>query len=203
GYPTAFFVRPTEAVSGIDLVTNYDFSRRFFPPALARTPIPLALRAAKPAGTYRIFVLGESAAQGFPDPASSFSRILEVMLRERYPDTRFEVINTAVTAINSHVILPIARECAAYQPDLYIAYVGNNEVVGPFGAADVMGRHAANLSLTRANVAVKGTRTGQLIGALVRRIGPAGEAPQFWGGMEMFVRGQVRATDAALQTTYT
>ena len=60
GYPTAFFVRPTEAVSGIDLVTNYDFSRRFFPPALARTLIPQAMRAAKPAGTYRIFVLVKS-----------------------------------------------------------------------------------------------------------------------------------------------
>jgi len=202
GYPAAFFVPPTAAVPGIDLASNYDFSRRFFPPALARTPIPLALATVKPAGTYRIFVLGESAAQGYPDPASGFSRILEVMLRERYPDTRFEVINTAVTAINSHVILPIARECVGYQPDLFIAYVGNNEVVGPFGAAGVVGSHSPNLSLIRANIAVKGTRTGQLIARLLGKIGPAGEGPQYWGGMEMFVRSQVRATDAELQTTY-
>jgi tetratricopeptide (TPR) repeat protein len=202
GYPTSFFVPPTDAVSRSDLVSNYDFTRRFFPPALARTPIPLAIRKVKSPGTYRIFVLGESAAQGFPDPASSFSRILEVMLRERYSGKRFEVVNTAVTAINSHVIVPIARECATHEPDLFVAYMGNNEVVGPFGAADVMGRNSLNLSLIRANVAVKGTRTGQLMGALLRRIGPGGEAPQFWGGMEMFVRSQVRATDAALPQSY-
>src|SRR5262249_1499945 len=117
-------------------------------------------------------------------------------------ETRFEVINTAVTAINSHVILPIARECAGYEPDLFIAYIGNNEVVGPFGPAGVVGRHSPNLSLIRTNIAVKVTRTGQLIDALLARIGPAREAPQFWGGMEMFVRSQVRATDAALLTTY-
>ena len=46
----------------------------------------------------RIFVLGESAAQGIPDPSSSFARIAEVMLRDWYPDRRFEVINTAMTA---------------------------------------------------------------------------------------------------------
>src|SRR5207249_5491162 len=131
--------------------------------------------------------VGESAAQGFPDPSTSFARVLEVMLRDRYPDTHFEVVNTAVTAINSHVILPIARECAGFQPDLFVAYIGNNEVVGPFGAANVLGSHSPNLRLIRSNVALKATRTGQLLGNIVRR-GSAHDAPQFWGGMEMFTR---------------
>ena len=48
-------------------------------------PIPFALAKRKPVSTFRIFVLGESAAAGFPDPAFSFARILEVMLRARYP----------------------------------------------------------------------------------------------------------------------
>ena len=60
-------------------------------------------------GTFRIFVLGESAAMGDPDPAYGFSRYLEVMLRERYPSMKFEVVNTGSVAINSHVLLPIAR----------------------------------------------------------------------------------------------
>lgn len=52
-----------------------------------------------------MFVLGESAAEGDPDPAFSFARILQVMLRERYPGVRIEVINVAFTAFNSHVKL--------------------------------------------------------------------------------------------------
>ena len=91
----------------------------------------------KPPNTKRIFILGESAALGDPMPEFSFSRMLEKMLIERFPSNRFEVINVAVTAINSHVILPIARECARHEGDLWIVYMGNNEMVGPFGAGTV------------------------------------------------------------------
>jgi tetratricopeptide (TPR) repeat protein len=201
GYPTAMFIPdPTGDPAGY--VANYHFSRRFFPPALARVPSPVALPAVKPAGAYRIFVLGESAAQGFPDPSMSFARILEVMLRDRYPGTAFEVVNTALTAINSHVILPIARDCAEHQPDLFIAYIGNNEVVGPFGAANVLGPFSPHLSLIRASLAVKATRIGQLLSGAVQWLGSGRDTPRYWGGMEMFLKGQVRAGDARLQTTY-
>src|SRR5207237_1057291 len=98
GYPTSFFLRSAHTADGDGYVANYDFGRRFFPPGLERAPTPLALPAAKPAGAYRVFVLGESAAQGFPDPATSFARVLEVMLREQYPGVHFEVVNTAMTA---------------------------------------------------------------------------------------------------------
>src|SRR5713226_9079681 len=49
--------------------TNEDFGRRFFPAAMARTPVPALISQPKPAGVYRIFILGESAAMGFPEPA--------------------------------------------------------------------------------------------------------------------------------------
>ena len=64
--------------------------------------------------------MGESAAAGTPDPAFGFARILEVMLRRQFPDRRIEVINAAMRGINSHIILPIARECVRLQPDLFI-----------------------------------------------------------------------------------
>ena len=41
----------------------------------------------KPPGTYRIFILGESAAMGDPEPAYGAGRYLEALLRERYPKT--------------------------------------------------------------------------------------------------------------------
>ena len=77
---------------------NLFFPAPFFPPGMIKTPQAYAIPAEKPQGTYRIFVLGESAAMGDPDPAYAFSRYLEVMLRERYPSMKFEVVNTGSVA---------------------------------------------------------------------------------------------------------
>ena len=50
-----------------------------------------------------------------------------------------------MTAINSHAVLPIARECARHEGDLWIVYMGNNEMIGPFGAISVFGSQAPPL----------------------------------------------------------
>src|ERR1019366_3102445 len=78
----------------------------------ARWPGPVMMDAKKPANTYRIFILGESAARGELEPPYAASRYLETLLDKRFPNTHFEVVNLGITAINSHVILPIARDCA-------------------------------------------------------------------------------------------
>jgi len=117
GYPTTFF-KPLRIGSTEYLVENDKFGLRFFPPEIARSPPPIVMEANKPPEVYRIFVLGESAALGDPRPAYGAARYLQVLLHERYPETRFEVICGAVTAINSHAVLPIARECARHQGDL-------------------------------------------------------------------------------------
>jgi len=40
-----------------------------------------------------------------------------------------------MTAVNSHALRLMAQEAVDYQGDLWIVYAGNNEMVGPFGAA--------------------------------------------------------------------
>ena len=79
------------------------------------------------------------------------------------------MVNVAMTAINSHVILPLARECAGHQGDLWVIYMGNNEMVGPFGAATVFGFKAPPLWLVRASVAVQRARFCQLLVGLGRK----------------------------------
>ena len=114
GNPTSFFLNAT--VDGRPVfIENQQFSRRYFPPGLERTPQPSLFSAIKPPDTIRIFVLGESAAMGDPEPAFGFARILEVLLREALPGKKIEIINAAVTAINSHVIREIAKDCADKQ----------------------------------------------------------------------------------------
>ena len=192
GYPASFFLKTQIGGKGY-YVSNDRFGYRFFPPALARTPAPMRMPAKKPANTYRIFVFGESAAMGDPDPTFGAWRYLQVLLRERFPGTDFEVFCVAMTAINSHAILPIARECARRDGDLWIIYMGNNEIVGPFGAGTVFGSRVAGINLIRASLAVKSTKVGQLLDSLMQRW--AHSSPKTWSGLSMFKDHQLRYED--------
>ena len=185
GYPTSFFLQIK--INGQDYyVPNDKFGYQFFPPALARIPLSQRLAVKKSPHTYRIFVLGESAAMGDPDPSYGAWRYLEVLLRERYPGTDFEVVCAAMTAIDSHVILPMARECARRDGDLWIIYMGNNEMVGPFGGSTIFGLRAPGVGLVRASLAAKATRVGQLLEATLARVGIRSAVPPSWSGLNMF-----------------
>ncbi|PWU13201.1 MAG: hypothetical protein C5B50_19775 [Verrucomicrobia bacterium] len=191
GYPTTFFLR--ERIGDKEFyVPNDRFGYRFFPAAIARTPFALRMCVKKAPNTYRIFVFGESAAQGDPDPTFGAWRYLQVLLRERFPGTDFEVVCVAMTAINSHAILPIARECAHLDGDLWIIYMGNNEIVGPYGAGTVFGPQAPRLWRVRASLAAKATKVGQILENLIARIGSGAREQKSWGGMSMFKEHQVR-----------
>ena len=198
GYRTSFTLE-CEVEGRRSWCDNPSFAWQFFPREIARAPVSFAFPANRDDGVYRIFVIGGSAAQGDPEPSYGFTRILEVLLRERYPGTRFEVVNAAVTAINSHVVLPISRDLADRGGDLFVIYLGNNEVVGPFGAGTIFAPISASLPLIRAGVLIRSTRLGQLLSRVVP--GP-GEPPEEWRGMEMFLDQQVRFDDPRLESLY-
>ncbi len=201
GYPTSFFLKTK--IGGKDYyVSNDRFGYRFFPPALARTPLSLRMGVKKPSNTCRIFVFGESAAMGDPDPSFGAWRYLQVLLRERFPGTDFEVVCVAMTAINSHAILPIARECARRDGDLWIIYMGNNEMVGPFGAGTVFGSRAPGINLIRTELAVKSTKIGQLLDSLMQRWGGRSSTPKMWSGLNMFKDHQLRYDDPSRLRAY-
>jgi len=170
---------------------------------LSRDPIPTILSAEKAEGAYRIFVLGGSAAKGTPESAFSFARILEVMLNQRYPGTRFEVINTGVTAINSHVVLSIIGDCADFGSDMYIVYLGNNEVIGPYGPGTVFRGYNPSRRAIRASIFLRSTRTGQLLGNSIRAVGwDDPKARKDWGGPAMFLENRLTEDDPRLKTVY-
>jgi tetratricopeptide (TPR) repeat protein len=201
GYSTEIATKQT-----VDGKSRYCYNTklgwRFFPKQLARDLAGFAFDVPKPAATYRIFVLGESAAQGVPDEHYNFGRFLEIMLEHEYPQTHFEVINVAMTAINSHAVYQIAKSCARFEPDLMIVYMGNNEVVGPYGAGTIFNPLSPSLGLIRANAAITRTKTGQFVQSLMYAVGSKGKIPQSWGGMEMFLAEQVRHDADALQVVY-
>lgn len=201
GFDPHFFRK--EQIAGKDCyVANEDFGRRFFPDSMVRFPPPLVMPHAKPPETYRIFIFGESAALGDPRPNYGAGNYLAVLLSERFPQAKFEIINTSVTAINSHAILPIARECAGHAGDLWIIYMGNNEMVGPFGAATVFGVRAPPVAWVRLQLELRRLRLSQLLLALVQKLQPAAPSDGGWQGMEMFMQNQVRPDDPGKQRAY-
>jgi len=169
GYPAGFFLRTEHADQKL-LIENNRFAWRFMPKQTARAPLSFQFPEPKPPNHFRIFVFGESAAMGDPEPAFGFSRILQILLQARYPSLRFEVINTAFPAINSHVIREIARDCAGCNADAWILYMGNNEVIGPYGATPAFGSSAPPSQVVRAASFLSRFRIGQCLGGLAREL---------------------------------
>ena len=199
GHPTSFFVASPHHDDGT-LIENDKFAWRFLPPTLARASQPTRLRRGKSPGTIRVFVFGESAAEGDPEPAFGLPRLLEVLLEGRFPGRDFEVVNAAVTAINSHAILPIARECAGLDGDFWALYIGHNEVMGPFGAGTVFGQKTPPLATLRLGLGLKRLRLGQWIASFG---GPGADDDGVqWKGMGMFLDQQIRAGDPQLDWVY-
>ncbi len=178
--------------------TNPGYVSLFMPGSFDLRPLNFRVARQKPAGTLRIIVLGESAAQGVPEPAFAFAPQLRAQLRARHPGKNFEVINTGIVAINSHVIYQIARDLADFSPDLFVVYMGNNEVVGPNGPGCSYLAQMPPLWVIRLGVFVRTTRTGQLLGAVLARLNRGGPLPQ-WGGMAMFTENAVRGDDPRLE----
>ncbi len=87
---------------------------------------------------FRVFVLGESSAEGFPyDPMGSFARYIKRRLELVYPHTPIEVINLGMTAINSYTLLDLLPGVLKEKPDLILIYTGHNEYYGALGVGSV------------------------------------------------------------------
>lgn len=199
GYPTRFFL-PSQAGGHKTFRENPRFGWRFFPRAIARSPLTMEIPRDK-GDAFRIVVVGESAALGDPDDSVSFGRILKTLMEARNPGRRVEVIPAAMTAINSHVLREVVRDCRPLKPDLFVIYMGNNEVVGPFGAGTVFGR-AAPLGLIRAQIFLKRFRLVQLLDQAKEALNARRHGKQEWKGMEMFLDRQVALGAPGLEGVY-
>lgn len=182
--------------------TNPHFTELFFPASFGLKPANFRLTEEKPPGTYRIFVLGESAAMGVPEPAFALSRHLEAQLDRCETPRKIEVFNLGVTAINSHAVLRILQQAVHFDPDVVVIYMGNNEVVGPFGAGSTLAGRTHPRWLVRFGLWVGTTRIAQLVRwAMAAGRGASGPVEE-WRGMEMFARNAVEAHDPRLARVY-
>jgi lysophospholipase L1-like esterase len=119
------------------LTMRPDVIRRYFP-AGAEIPNvtvePHYFLKDKPKNGIRIFVQGGSTAAGYPyGLGASIASMLENRLRHSWPDKPVEVVNTALSAVNSYTLLDVADDIIAQQPDAVLIYAGHNEFVGIMG----------------------------------------------------------------------
>ena len=92
----------------------------------------------KKTNSFRVFVLGGSSAQGFPyNPMGSFSRYIRKRLELAYPNTKIEVVNISMTAVNSYTVLDLLPGVLEQKPDLVLIYAGHNEYYGALGVGSV------------------------------------------------------------------
>ena len=105
------------------------------PPSFAAPTAQTSFVMPKPADTLRIFIVGESAAKGDPQPRNlAVSSFLQAMLSDALPEKKVEVINFGTQGISTAPMVPQVREAARYAPDLFIFYAGNSEFFGAGGA---------------------------------------------------------------------
>lgn len=92
----------------------------------------------KKENSYRIFVMGGSSAAGFPySPNGSFARYVKKRFEVIYPHKKVEVVNIAMSAINSYAIRDMIPGVLDQSPDLIIIYAGHNEYYGALGVGSV------------------------------------------------------------------
>jgi lysophospholipase L1-like esterase len=154
GYPPV--LNPLETVAGRTYVASYQPGvDSFFQRGVSITGGMQEQVFLSPAesGTFRVFCVGGSAMQGYPQPrmlgAPSF---LQAMLSDAWPERDVEVVNLGTTAIASFPVMHILKEALYHDPDLVIIYSGNNEFYGAYGVASLhaFGRSTAAMRIVRA-----------------------------------------------------
>ena len=182
---------------------NPDFADQFYPPSLNVGPLQNTFAAERLDDRLRVFVLGGSAAMGFPHKNHGVDRLLAAQLRELFPNKDVEVVNTAMTSVNSHVVYQVAKTLPAESADVAVILMGNNEVVGPYGPGTFNQNFLSSLSAIRALQALKRTRLWQLLDSALSEVQSSdAKADLEWQGMQMFVDNGVAEDDPRMSAVY-
>jgi tetratricopeptide (TPR) repeat protein len=182
---------------------NPDFADQFYPASLNITPRESTFSVERRPELVRVFILGGSAALGFPHKNHGLDRLLTAQLEAALPSREIEVINTAMTSVNSHVVYAVAQSIPEGSADFAVILMGNNEVVGPYGPATFNQNFLENLAVIRGIQALKRTRTWQALAGVIQQIRPTDAMQELeWEGMQMFTNNGVPQDDPRMAGVY-
>ena len=182
---------------------NINFADQFYPPSLNVGPLQNTFIKEPSDDRLRVFVLGGSAAMGFPHKNHGVDRLLAAQLNALFPDKDVEVINTAMTSVNSHVVYQVAETLPANSADYAVILMGNNEVVGPYGPGTFNQNFLSSLTAIRTLQALKRTRLWQWLDEAFQEVqANDAKADLEWQGMQMFVENGVAESDPRMDDVY-
>lgn len=158
-------------VPGEKLLLNPDVAKRYF---YNTENVPNSNKDTfdkiKAKNSIRIFIMGGSSAAGYPySPSGSFSKYIKKRLEIMYPYNKIEVINTAMTAVNSYTLLDLTPGIIEQKPDVVIIYAGHNEYYGALGVGS-METFGTSRSLVLLNMSLNNLRTYQLLRNVVKGV---------------------------------
>jgi len=173
GHDTHLFITDPDNPSLI--VMNQYASTRFFSDTMNATKgYAEPFSREKAPGTLRIIVLGESTAEGYPYfHNGSFHRWLQYRLMHTFPNRKIEVINLALTAVNSYTIRDFSEEVAQVQPDAVLIYIGHNEYYGALGVGSTS-NIGSNRTAIRFLLQVRKLKIAQLFQNIIYSLRHAG-----------------------------
>jgi tetratricopeptide (TPR) repeat protein len=178
--PGLFIQNPKEGYSRY-MILNPAVGRKYFRKLEYDAPPNDIFLKKKPEGTFRIFVMGSSTVVGFPyEENLMFSRILHKRLEDAFPERHIEMVNTAITAINSFTLLDYAGAVISQDPDAVLIYAGHNEFYGAFGVGSNESMSRSRM-LTRIHLGLMNLRFYQLlrniINSVTLKMGASGDEP--------------------------
>ena len=182
---------------------NIDFADQFYPASLNVGPLQNTFAKTASDNRLRVYVLGGSAAMGFPHKNHGVDRLLTAQLNALFPDKEVEVINTAMTSVNSHVVYQVAETIPANSADVAVILMGNNEVVGPYGPGTFNQNFLSSLGAIRTLQWAKRLRIWQWLDQAFQGAQPSDAKTDLeWQGMQMFVENGVAESDPRMSDVY-
>jgi tetratricopeptide (TPR) repeat protein len=153
------------------LVCNPELPYKYFrSTTIAPAVIADPFDKVKKSNAFRVFVIGESSAEGWPySPNASFPRYLKRRLELVYPESRIEVINLGMSAINTYTMIDILPSVLKQEPDLIIFYNGHNEYYGALGAGSSES-YGSSMFITKTMIWLQDFKTIQLLQNTIKEI---------------------------------
>ncbi len=170
---------PVAAAPGY-LQPNERVIDRFFPDPTRAVDVSIDttyFKAEKARNGFRVFIMGESSAAGFPYGRwASPAGFLQQRLERSLPGREVEVVSTALSAVTSYVLLDFVEEILEQSPDVVIIYTGHNEYLG-IGGVGSSYVSAGSPALARRTAALRRLHLYRALETFIGRwISGAGEA---------------------------
>ena len=195
GYSTDLFVIRTHNDGKKYYYLNRTVVQKYFSNKVKMTPAFERFPVKKSRDTIRILCFGGSSLQGFPYLKNlAIPGLIEQILNKAQRYKKYEIINTAVTALDSSIVLDMVKKAGGYGADYYLFFTGHNEFYGARGYSSTL--NPKNNFLNNMRLSLRNLKIFQMFESIVYSIVPA--AKTFHSVIPLLVKDNIVTNSAAV-----